>query len=476
MDSYDILGVSSNASNKEIEVAYEDLKKKYDPFFNTSIHAYKKYREILRAYENIKDEKRREMYSLKDDDREVVLGKEEYLLYDYNEVKEEVKIDFSKVSEIGSVYYEDVIVERDLSYLYYLLNLKVSVCYEKIVKCEECKEFVKCPVCEGKKVVWYEERMVWCPKCHGKGEVSSHCLECDDKGVHLVKDMVSFYVDSDMKEFKGQGNEYFDGFKSNVRVSFNFYDKDNIKVEDDTIFIKYYLNKRETKEGVNKEFVSEDGAFKLEVSPFVENEYKKEIVFKGKKLVFVFYNDLYMGEDKKYYLFVNRDKEFVYFNDDYSLVSLKKDDEYFREVKLSNEVIIEDYGEVGKYGGKNGNLVVEVRYWKKDLQYVKDVKEIETSRVFNLLGGKVGSVYHFGFKGSNYLLKRDDGYYLLSGNSKFKRKLKDYFLFRVIGVLLWVLIPCLMLFIPYSFAFYISLISSLVVYFVIVNLLMEVEV
>ena len=42
MDSYEVLGVSRDSSNKEIEVAYEDLKRKYDPSFNTSMKAYKK--------------------------------------------------------------------------------------------------------------------------------------------------------------------------------------------------------------------------------------------------------------------------------------------------------------------------------------------------------------------------------------------------------------------------------------------------
>ena len=59
MDSYDILNVTRESSDKEIEIAYSDLKRKYDPGFNTSIHAYKKYREICKAYEDIKDEQRR---------------------------------------------------------------------------------------------------------------------------------------------------------------------------------------------------------------------------------------------------------------------------------------------------------------------------------------------------------------------------------------------------------------------------------
>ena len=45
MDSYEILNVTRESTDKEIETSYNDLKGKYDPSFNTSIHAYKKYRE-----------------------------------------------------------------------------------------------------------------------------------------------------------------------------------------------------------------------------------------------------------------------------------------------------------------------------------------------------------------------------------------------------------------------------------------------
>ena len=81
MNSYEILNVSKEASDKEIEVAYEDLKRKYNPSLNTSIHAYKKYREILKAYESIKDEQRRKMYNLQDEQDIETASHKEYELY-----------------------------------------------------------------------------------------------------------------------------------------------------------------------------------------------------------------------------------------------------------------------------------------------------------------------------------------------------------------------------------------------------------
>ena len=84
MDSYDILGVTRDSSDKEIDVAYNDLKNKYDPKYNTSVFAYKKYREILKAYENIKDEQRRKMYDLKFDYSGESSNNKEYVLYDFD--------------------------------------------------------------------------------------------------------------------------------------------------------------------------------------------------------------------------------------------------------------------------------------------------------------------------------------------------------------------------------------------------------
>ena len=48
----------------KLEVSYEDLKRKYDPNFNTSIRAYTKYREVLKAYEDIKNDLDKQGYKI----------------------------------------------------------------------------------------------------------------------------------------------------------------------------------------------------------------------------------------------------------------------------------------------------------------------------------------------------------------------------------------------------------------------------
>ena len=124
MDSYEILGVTRDSSDKEIEVSYEDLKRKYDPRFNTSIRAYAKYREVLKAYQNIKNDLRRKMYDLKEDSNIEIKENKQYKLYDYSENKKVIKDEMNSnvIEDIDELVKEDVVVNKRVSYLYYLLN------------------------------------------------------------------------------------------------------------------------------------------------------------------------------------------------------------------------------------------------------------------------------------------------------------------------------------------------------------------
>lgn len=482
MDSYEILNVTRESTDKEIETSYNDLKRKYDPSFNTSIHAYKKYREIIKAYENIKDEQRRKMYNLEDNDSLKEKKEEAYDLYDFfskEEVNVETKnIDYNKAEDLSASSYKDIEISIKLSYLYKLLNLRYELEYFHKVKCDSCEDFVTCPTCNGDKVVEYKEHMIWCPVCRGEGKVSVNCKKCGGSGYHLTKDKLAFYVEDSFNEFKGYGDDYGNNLKSNLKVTFDFYDKDNIKINGDVIEVDYHLTKEETLFGFNQEYFSEFGAFKLQVPSFVEDGYVEQFDFNNKKIVFKFYNDKYDGEDKQMYLFINKKykNKIIYFDNDYSLCNFEETPECPNMVKCTSKIEIEGKGKDGKYGGRNGNLIVSVEFNGEDeLVYTENVKVLNTSKLFNMLGGKVDDIYHYGFKGSNSLIKKDDGYYLLKGNNEEKTKLKNYFLFKVFSVLFWFMIPLLMLVIPYTQTMFIVLISVLVVYLVLINLIMEVE-
>jgi DnaJ-class molecular chaperone len=482
MNSYDILNVTKDSSDKEIEVAYMDLKRKYDPSFNTSIHAYKKYREIIKAYEDIKNEQRRKMYDLKEDEDDFSFGRIAYKLYDFNGEKKNVierEVDYSKVEDIGLIGYKDKEIVLEVSYLYLLLNLRYDLEYSHIVKCRDCRTFAICKTCGGAKVVNYSEKVIWCPDCHGEGKVSCNCKTCGDKGYYLVNDNLSFYIDSEIKDFKGLGDEYSNNLKSNLKVKFNFYDKENITVKDDIIKIDYYLNKEETFRGIDREYFSEIGAFKLKVNSFVDNGHKQEIYFNNKTIIFTFYNEKYNGENKLYYLFINKKfkNKFIYFNDDYSKCSAEETVECSKLVKCDSKIILENYGYNGKYGGDNGNLVINVEFNNKDdLIYTDNIKIFKTSKMFNLLGGSIGDFYHYGFKAPNSLIQKNNTYYLLEGKSDKKDKLKNYFLFKFLSIVTWIMIPLLMILMPYTETMFSVLAFVLFGHLLLINMLMELEV
>lgn len=61
-DLYDVLGVSRDASDKEIKRAYRKLSKKYHPDLNDSPDAEDKFKEVTEAYEVLSDDQKRAAY------------------------------------------------------------------------------------------------------------------------------------------------------------------------------------------------------------------------------------------------------------------------------------------------------------------------------------------------------------------------------------------------------------------------------
>ena len=61
-DYYDVLGVSKEASEKDIKMAFRRLAKKYHPDVNKEADAEEKFKEAQEAYAVLSDEKRRKQY------------------------------------------------------------------------------------------------------------------------------------------------------------------------------------------------------------------------------------------------------------------------------------------------------------------------------------------------------------------------------------------------------------------------------
>src|SRR5215470_10295400 len=62
---YDVLGVSHNADNREIKIAFRKLAKRWHPDFNAGDEeAERRFKKVCRAYKVLRDSKRRAAYDL----------------------------------------------------------------------------------------------------------------------------------------------------------------------------------------------------------------------------------------------------------------------------------------------------------------------------------------------------------------------------------------------------------------------------
>ncbi len=225
-DYYDILGVSKDASQKEIKRAYKKLARKYHPDVCDDPNAEEKFKEVSEAYAVLSDEEKRERYdafghegvdsrySREDIFRDVNFedifsdlfgGRSESIFRDF------FGFDFgSGFGRQGSQRGRDLktTVRVDLEEV--ATGTKKDVVYTRIVKCDECDgtgaenpEDVKtCDLCKGKGKVQESRRMGFsqvvrvkpCPQCNGTGKkILNKCHECDGTG--RVRDRTTVTVE-----------------------------------------------------------------------------------------------------------------------------------------------------------------------------------------------------------------------------------------------------------------------------------------
>ena len=150
MDYYKILNVKEDATLKEIEQSYQDLSSFYNPSNNTSKEAYRRYREINKAYLVLKENKQREMYNLIYNKKEEEVVKVNANMHSFNEFLKE----FKEQEDINK--FKDIVVEDEydsylkinlaIPYLYYLVNSEYLVSFNKEVIANQDGV---CPVCLG---------------------------------------------------------------------------------------------------------------------------------------------------------------------------------------------------------------------------------------------------------------------------------------------------------------------------------------
>lgn len=483
MDCYKVLRVSEDASDEEIYKAYISLSSSYSASYNTSPYARRKLRDIERAYTTIQNELKRKVYAKEDIKEEV---KEELELFDYDTYKEDSgdvsyqPLSLKDVSLFNNV--EATWLERekevkviDVDYSYVVLKRKYKFTYKVKEICNHSVDsFVECSCCNTIGKVEYKCGVIYCPTCNSEKFIKVHnCEYCNDYG-YVYKDISEYiYFDEDIVS---NGID-----KGDILYKFNFVNKDKVVEEKNHVYITYDLSYEECVNGINIKWDTFYG-------PIVVNDsndaLRKEYVFDGDKKIHIILNKIaYKGDNISKYIFIKSSdvhkkvyvdlKKFVYSN-----VPVGN---YYKDVVFDGEsvVTIPGYGEEGINGGEKGDLLLTPIVTNNIVNLPGleeyDIKKVETSYSFNLLGGKLDGHFFVGLKGKNAAVVKDKTIFILSGKSKDKRPVYKYFWSCVLIYLLWVLMPLLLVLLPYTEADLIVACVFTIVYSIVANIVLNLK-
>ncbi|KAF5203912.1 chaperone protein DnaJ-like [Thalictrum thalictroides] len=206
-DYYDILGVSKKASPSEIKKAYYGLAKKLHPDTNKDdADAERKFQEVQRAYEVLKDEEKRSTYDQIGHDafeQHSAGGDASGFHGGFNPFEDLFKNSGGGMNDFFNMFRRDyggpdVKVTLELSFMEAVQGCSRSVTFQTDVSCDDCggtgvppgTRPETCKPCRGSGVIIMQKgpfRMQsTCPTCGGAGKtVTNYCNAC--KGKRVVK-------------------------------------------------------------------------------------------------------------------------------------------------------------------------------------------------------------------------------------------------------------------------------------------------
>ena len=221
-DFYEILGVSRDASQKEIKKAFRNLSLKYHPDRNPGDkNAHERFLKINRAHETLTDPEKKEIYDIYGEEG---LNNENNLMQRGKEVGPDARVDIT-------VSLEDL-----------YNGAKRSIQMEKNVICPKCHgtggklgKTKKCPECGGRGVSLQTVNMMGfsmqmqqtCNRCKGKGIIFSEvCPHCHGKRVVLEKKTLTVEIERGMRNgqeivFPRESEQRPDTIPGNLIVKLN---------------------------------------------------------------------------------------------------------------------------------------------------------------------------------------------------------------------------------------------------------------
>lgn len=239
-DYYDVLGVSRDASDKEINSAYRKLAKKYHPDINHEPGAEEKYKKINEAYEVLHDQQKRAQYDQFGSagvngqggfGGGAGQGYGDFSGFgDFSDIFGDIFGNGARqqhVDPTAPTKGEDLDYTLTIDFMDAITGKKTQVSYTRSETCSTCQGSgaekgthpTTCDKCQGtgymtitqQSLVGVVRRQTTCDKCHGRGVIIEHpCQTCHGNGVVDGKNTIEVNIPAGIDNgqqlrYEGQG-------------------------------------------------------------------------------------------------------------------------------------------------------------------------------------------------------------------------------------------------------------------------------
>jgi len=236
---YNLLGVSEDASQKEIKNAYRKKAKKYHPDSNKDTADEDKFKKINKAYDVLSDEDKRKKY-----DRFGKQGVEGNARTGQQRAASNFQDIFEEIfggggGSRGRSRGQDMKINTTISLGEAYKGVEKTVKVSRNSRCNSCSgsgaengNTETCSNCNGQGKVRQVERSMFgrrqvvkeCPHCNGRGEIpETKCSTCNGDGVAEVEETITFDVPSGIQDgqrlrLEGKGHENREGRSGDLYV------------------------------------------------------------------------------------------------------------------------------------------------------------------------------------------------------------------------------------------------------------------
>lgn len=276
-DFYKILGISKNATPKDIKKAYRKLSIKYHPDKNPDPEAKEKYKEINEANEILSDPDKRRVY-----DRSGEEGIKQMAQQGGGGDPFDPFSMFFGHRQQGEAQGPDInlLLRVTLNDVY--IGKEIEIVYTKQAICPHCRgngadsheDLEQCDACGGTGMIIKKKQIApgfvqqfqqQCNKCKGEGQIiKKKCHVCHGEKVVKSMDFLVAIVEKGIKDgaildYEGAGDEYLNVKPSTIKVKVQIVPHDDFERDGDDLKTRVTLTLKEALLGFNKSIKHLDG-------------------------------------------------------------------------------------------------------------------------------------------------------------------------------------------------------------------------